>query len=178
MSIQTPNFTIRSFQPRDLSACQKLYLEGLLGGKIAENDTGLDLIDIEAIYMNTEGSHFWVALNPQDIVVGTIAVQHHEPGVGQIRRLRVAGDYRRRGIGTALVETAIKFCQENSYLKIALESFMEREAAMELFKKFGFLHGSTRKFAGKDLLYFYLDFYSGSPHAQKGDAHFPGLAAH
>lgn len=176
MSVQVPNFTIRDFQSGDQSACQKLYMDGLLGGKIAENDTGLDLIDIQSVYMNSEGSHFWVALNPQSLIVGTIAVQHHEPGVGQIRRLRVAQEHRRRGIGYALVETALQFCQENSYLKVAFESFMERQAAIELFKKFGFRHGDTRQSAGQNLLYFYLDFYSGPAHAHKGDAHFHGAA--
>ena len=29
-----------------------------------------------------------------------IGVQHHDEGFGEIRRLRVAEDHRRRGIGT------------------------------------------------------------------------------
>ena len=35
-----------------------------------------------------------------------IGVQHHEEGSGEIRRLRVAEGFRRRGIGSALVEAA------------------------------------------------------------------------
>ena len=34
---------IRPFQREDLPTCSKLYREGLLGGRIAENDTGLDI---------------------------------------------------------------------------------------------------------------------------------------
>src|SRR5439155_942497 len=110
---------VRSFQPADLPACRKLYVEGLLGGKLAENDTGLDIDDIDAAYMRTPGNHFWVAesmpaaIGPEREIVGMIGVQHHEQGVGEIRRLRVRSDVRRRGIGTKLVEIALKFCQDH-----------------------------------------------------------------
>src|ERR1022692_3954138 len=119
-------WTIRSFRPSDLPACRKLYVEGLLGGKLAENDTGLDIDDIEAVYMKTPGNHFWVAENESGDVVAMIGVQHHDEGVGQVRRLRVAQDHRRRGIGKALLETAVKFCRENQYIKVALDTFAER----------------------------------------------------
>src|SRR5580658_2653839 len=112
-----PPINIRSFTPRDLPTCQKLYLEGLIGGKIAENDTALDLDDISTVYMKP-GNHFWVAENEKQQVVGMVGVQHHEASTAAIRRLRVASDHRRRGIGSALVETALRFCQENQYIKI------------------------------------------------------------
>ena len=172
----SPPWTIRSFRPEDLPACRKLYIEGLLGGKLAENDTGLDIDDIETVYMHTSGNHFWVAENQQGRVVGMIGVQHHEENVGQIRRLRVAQDHRRRGIGSALLETAIKFCREHLYLKVVMESFTEREPAVEMFRKFGFCHANTRHTSGKDLMYFYLDLYSGPPKPHKEDGGFAGLS--
>ena len=43
--------TIRTFRSEDASACLQLYREGLLGGKIADNDTGLDMDDIPAAYL-------------------------------------------------------------------------------------------------------------------------------
>src|SRR6476660_2991543 len=91
---------IRSFRSSDLPACRKLYVEGLLGGKLAENDTGLDIDDIESAYMRTPGNHFWVAEAENGVIVGMIGVQHHDEGVGEIRRLRVGDDVRRRGIGS------------------------------------------------------------------------------
>jgi ribosomal protein S18 acetylase RimI-like enzyme len=153
------NFDIRSFRPPDQAACKKLYVEGLLGGQLAENDTGLDIDNIEGAYMRTPGNHFWVATVPPDEVVGMIGVQHHEQGVGEIRRLRVRNDVRRKGLGTRLVEVALKFCQDNNYLKITLDTFMDREPAIKLFEKFRFRHDRTRSVAGKELLYFYLDIY-------------------
>jgi ribosomal protein S18 acetylase RimI-like enzyme len=151
--------TIRSFQACDSPACQRLYVEGMIGGKIAENDTAWDLEDIKNAYMKP-GNHFWVAEHEGQIV-GMIGVQHHDEGVGEIRRLRVHQDLRRRGIGSALLETAIKFCQDNQYLKIALDTFMDRDPAIKLFEKFRFRHSRTRDVAGKQLMDFYLDLYQG-----------------
>jgi ribosomal protein S18 acetylase RimI-like enzyme len=156
-----------------LAACQSLYVEGLLGGKIAENDTALDLDDISTVYMKP-GNHFWVAENEQGRIVGMIGVQHHEAATGEVRRLRVAGDQRRRGIGSALVETALKFCQDNHYLKITLDTFMEREPAINLFRKFRFRHDHTRRAGGKELMYFYLDLYVGMPRGRATEQRIPG----
>ena len=148
-----------------MGPCTQLYVEGLLGGKIAENDTGLDIDDIESAYMCNPGSHFWVAETtpPADSaareVIGMIGVQQHEESVGEIRRLRVRHDFRRRGIGSALVEVALKFCRDRGYLKIALDTFMEREPAVKLFEKFHFRHSRTRSVMGKEVMHFYLDLY-------------------
>ena len=165
-------FHIRSFRTGDLPACRKLYREGLIGGSLAENDTGFDIDDIESVYMKRAGNHFWVAVAPPDDsvpgaatdpkswpVVGMIGVQHHDADVGEIRRLRVALTHRRRGIGSGLIETALNFCHERQYLKITLDTFMEREPAIKLFEKFHFRHDRTRKVGGKELMYFYLDLY-------------------
>lgn len=153
--------TIRTYEPGDKPVVQKLYLEGLIGGKIASNDTGLDIDDIQSAYLSDPKSHFWVAVNKDGEIVGMIGVQHShsEPDIAEVRRLRVRQDSRRRGVGSALVETAVKFCREHQFLKIALDTFMEREPAIHLFEKFHFNHSRTRKVGEKELLYFYLDLY-------------------
>jgi len=157
---------IRRFKPADLPACRELYVGGLAGGRVAENDSGLDIDDIERAYMKTPGNHFWVAemVQPGDGAaadgVGMVGVQHHEENAAEIRRLRVREDLRRRHIGTRLMETALKFCQDHGYLKITLDTFVEREPALKLFEKFRFRHSRTRVVSGKELMYFYLDLYT------------------
>jgi len=152
--------TIRPYQPGDHLACRKLYLEGRVNGtQMAANDTGLDIDDIVAAYMSCPDSHFWVALNDVGETVGMIGVQKVEDGIGEIRRLRVRRDSRRRGVGSALMETALKFCREHQFLKITLDTFMDHEPAVRLFEKFHFNHSRTRKVGEKQLLYFYLDLY-------------------
>jgi ribosomal protein S18 acetylase RimI-like enzyme len=160
---------IRSFRAEDQAACNALYTDGLISGKIADNDTGYDIDHIFDAYMKSPGGHFWVAEAAEQQIVGTIGVQHHEDGCGEIRRLRVRPDFRRRGVGTALVETAVSFCQENNYLKVTLDTFMEREPAVRLFEKFRFHLDRTRLVGEKELVYFYLDLYGGSPHPLQTD---------
>jgi ribosomal protein S18 acetylase RimI-like enzyme len=155
-----PPVKLRSYSDADREACKSLYVDGLVGGKLADNDTGFDIDDISHAYLNSDGSHFWVAENERGEVVGMIGVQEHDEGVGEIRRLRVRVDSRRRGIGTSLVERALQFCVERGYLKVTLDTFMDREPAIKLFEKFRFKHSRTKKVGQKDLLYFYLDLYT------------------
>lgn len=159
--VPAKSYVIRSFTGADQAACTKLYFEGLLGGRLAENDTASDLDDIAANYIKIPGSHFWVAHLPDGQLVGMIGVQHHENGIGEIRRLRVSTQHRRRGIGSSLMETALRFCQERNDLKVTLDTFMDREPAVRLFEKFRFRHSRTKQVDGRELLYFYLDLYMG-----------------
>lgn len=154
--------TIRDFRPGDAAACLKLYREGLIGGTVAENDTGLDVENIPEAYLSSPRNHFWVA-DSNGQVVGMVGVQSHEDGVGEIRRLRVRKDHRQHGIGLALMETSLKFCVEKQYLKVMLNTYMEREPALALFARFGFRHLRTRELGRRALMYFYLDLYSGPP---------------
>lgn len=151
--------TVRTFRRSDAPACRVLYVEGLIGGKLAGNDTGIDIDDIPAAYLGSPDQHFWVAENRAGEVVGMVGVQKLDEGVAEIRRLRVRNDHRRRGIGTVLMETAVCFCRDHGYIKITLDTFMERDPALSLFNKFHFLHSRTRQVGEKELLYFYLDLY-------------------
>jgi ribosomal protein S18 acetylase RimI-like enzyme len=153
--------TIRSFTPADAAVCKRLYEEGLIDGKLAENDTGVDIDDIPGAYMSRPGSHFWVAEDESGQVVGMIGVQQHESGEGEIKRLRVRPDRRRRGVGTAMLEAALKFCQEKHHLKVVLDTHIDHEAALKLFAKFRFKLSRTRALGDKTLMYFYLDLYTG-----------------
>ncbi len=153
-------FTIRSFKAGDLSACKCLYTEGLLTASLPPNDTGCDIDDIAGVYMSRAENHFWVAQLDGGEAVGMLGVQHHEKGVAEIRRLRVAKGHRRRGIGGALLETALRFCQARGDVKITLDTVMDRDVALKIFEKFHFKHQNSKRFGEKDVLYFYLDLYA------------------
>ena len=59
------------------------------------------------------------------------------------------------GVGSALMEAALRFCREHDHLKVTLDTFMEREPAVSLFKKFRFHPGRTKRVQGKELVYFH-----------------------
>lgn len=161
-------YKIRSFQTGDGEACRKLYTEGLISNSLAPNDTGWDIDNIDQVYMQRPENHFWVAVTDKGQVVGMLGVQHHEAGVGEIRRLRVAKDHRRRGIGSMLLETALRFCQQRADVKVMLDTAMDKDQAMPLFEKFHFRHHSSKQFGNKELLYFYADLYSGEKKPGQG----------
>lgn len=178
-------FVIRSFRDCDADACRRLFKEGRLGeaGPDAD-DPGADVESVGRTY-GVHGSHFWVAeiapgdtaqpeeaLRPGD-VIAMIGVLRHDDGTAEIRRLRVDGRVRRRGIGSAMIERAVRFCHENNYLRIIMDTYMERQPAVQLFQKFHFQHGRTRAGKTKDRLYFYLDLYGSGPQQQSD----PGIGA-
>jgi ribosomal protein S18 acetylase RimI-like enzyme len=150
---------VRSFDLRDQASCRQLYIDGKIGGRPTEDDVRTDIDDIADAYMKNDGEHFWVAESDEGQIVGMIGVQQHDKQSGRIRRLRVSIDQRRRGIGSALVEAALDFCRRRHYLKVTLDTFLDREPAVRLFEKFGFIHSRTREMAGRELMYFYLDLY-------------------
>lgn len=158
------HFTVRSFRPSDQEACHVLYVAGLVGGSLAENDTALDLDEIATTYLEMPGSHFWIAENTQGEIVGMIGVQHHDEGKGEIRRLRVRGDHRNRGIGSELVRTALRFCIDQGYLQITLDTYMDRQTAIGLFEEHRFKLSRTRRLGERELLYFYFDLYERPKH--------------
>jgi GNAT superfamily N-acetyltransferase len=151
--------TIRSFRPGDEKGVCALFSQGRLGGAMADNDTALDVEDIEHAYMHAEGNHFWVAQAAGGELVGMIGLQEHEAGAAEIRRLRVRPDYRGRGIGKQLLNLALQRCREREVVKITLDTFMTQELALQLLGKFHYHLDHTRHIHGRALHYFYLDLY-------------------
>jgi len=157
-TIDPERIQLRTFDPADQPAVSWLYNNGLLDGQIADNDTGADIENIEEAYLTTDQAHFWVAEVDGD-VVGMVGVAEDEPNIAEIRRLRVKPDLHRQGIATRLMETALQFCRHHGYLKVRLDTRLERGQAAELFERFAFQHHRTREVAGKETLEYYLDLY-------------------
>lgn len=150
---------IRPATDADQPAISKLYREGFEEGQLRSNDTGADIENLRAGYFSDDGqSGFWVACHDGK-VIGMIGVQRTSNNVGEMRRLRVHSDYRRRGVGTRLMEHAMQFCQDQGYLKVVLDVRVEREPAIKLFEKFGFTLSRSRDVDGRKMLDFYLDLY-------------------
>lgn len=156
---------IRSAEPdADFPSVNTLYELGRLAGQTPENDSAADIDNLVAAYFSDEdGSHFWIAeIRPEDkdpVAVGMVGVQRDGTDSAEIRRLRVHPEHRQRGIGTRLMETALAFCQHRGYLKIVLDTRIERVEAIHLFERFGFQLNRTRDVHGKPIHDFYLDLY-------------------
>lgn len=151
--------SFRMATPADQSPIERLYLGGGEDGHLRENDTGADIMHLPDAYLTEDGaSGFWVAILEDD-VIGMIGVQRTSDDSADIRRLRVRPQYRRRGVGSRLLETAIDFCREQGYLKVVLDVRVERAPAVAMFQKFGFTHAADRHADGRQTIDFYLDLY-------------------
>ena len=66
--------------------------------------------------VDRESENFWIAVNNQNNVIGTIGVVKDEnPHTAKINSLYVAKEYRRRGIASNLYEICLDFIKKNDY---------------------------------------------------------------
>jgi RimJ/RimL family protein N-acetyltransferase len=72
-----------------------------------------------------------------DRLVGELGIEVQSYGVADFGMM-VAADERGKGIGTALLTTAIDWARGAGAHKIALQVWPENQAAISLYKKFGF----------------------------------------
>jgi RimJ/RimL family protein N-acetyltransferase len=79
-----------------------------------------------------------------DEIVGSLHVEQSHFGFGEIGMM-VARDWRGRGVGSALVAAAIEWGRENGLHKLTLSVFPHNEAAIGLYRKFGFAEEGRRE---------------------------------
>ena len=100
-------------------------------------------IDVEKRAANWDLDRTLVALAAGE-VVGHIFVIESGFGFGEIGMM-VARDWRGRGVGSALVAAAIEWGRENGLHKLTLSVFPHNEAAIRLYRKFGFAEEGRRE---------------------------------
>lgn len=143
---QNETLVIRTYEPRDLDAVWALHLEGLLQTtpQYPEVFAGYeaDLQALEAHYLSP-GSHFWVA-EIEGVLAGMTGIERIDEETGRLRRMRVTTDQRRSGIAQALLETAERFCREQGYRRLILDTTEQQTAAHGLYEKNGFIRTGER----------------------------------
>lgn len=138
-----PPFLIRPFIPADQEAARRLILHGLgehFGG-VDETLNG-DLDDILATYVN-QGHLFFVALTGETIV-GTGALICEDGPTGQLARVSVARDCRRRGLGRALTLRLIGAARDRGLTRLWMETNDDWDAAIGLYRSCGFTEYARR----------------------------------
>jgi RimJ/RimL family protein N-acetyltransferase len=76
-------------------------------------------------------------------IVGELRVEPTGFGFGEIGMM-VAVDWRGRGVGTALVAAAIEWGRARGLHKLSLSVFPHNDAAIVLYRKFGFVEEGRR----------------------------------
>ena len=93
--------------------------------------------------LKKENSLFLVAVEDEKVIgyVGMEVIVDE----GYIFNVAVSADYRRRGVGYALVRELVTYSMKNSLCFITLEVRESNSAAISLYSKFGFIKAGERK---------------------------------
>jgi RimJ/RimL family protein N-acetyltransferase len=112
----------------------------LLLAAVAEERDGIAAeppIDVERLATSWKVDGTLVALS-EGVIVGEVRVDPSWMGFGEIGMM-VAADWRGRGVGTALVAAAVQWARARALHKLALSVFPHNDAAIALYRKFGFV---------------------------------------
>ena len=96
-------------------------------------------VDVEERATSLRLDGMLVAL-ARDEVVGGLHVEQSSFGFGEIG-IMVAHDWRGLGVGSALVAAGIEWGREHGLHKLTMSVFPHNEAALALYRKFGFAVG-------------------------------------
>ena len=123
------------FRREDQAAVQRLILEGLEEHwGVLDPQFNADLDDIDASYA------VGTVLVARDSgrIVGVGAITPIAPGEGEVKRMSVARDARRRGLGTALLMALLADARERGWRSVRLETTADWEDAVQFYCAFGF----------------------------------------
>ena len=159
--------TIRAFQPEDADTVRALFARGQLdwtegtdledeAHRYIQRSLNADLADIPANYVHRPRSNFWVAELAGEIK-GTVGVQEIDREEAELRRMSVAADSRRRGIGGRLLATVEDFCREQGYSRVGLSTVLHLEAAVSMYERCGYRRLGQEPYGKMTVQYFVKD---------------------
>lgn len=95
-----------------------------------------DLLQIGKHYQEN-GGQFWLA-RVDGKVVGSIALIALENGRAALKKMFVAKDYRKTGLGRQLVNTLVDFCKEEGIEEVYLGTTQRFVSAQRFYRNYGF----------------------------------------
>lgn len=84
------------------------------------------------------GGGFWIALDEEENIIGTIALRKHSNKEGEIKKLYVREDYRGKGVSMELYNKAKENSANSNFNRIFLGTNDKLERAINFYLKRGF----------------------------------------
>ncbi|MBV8048212.1 MAG: GNAT family N-acetyltransferase [Paludibacterium sp.] len=132
-----------------------LHVAGLMESGSFSLEPGLDadLDDVEANYF-AKGGVYLLAVDPAGKVVGMGALRYIDGRQFEIKRMRVAAEYRRCGIAAELLRRLLSVACERGGEAVVLDTSVKQYAAQKLYESFGFVPMAVASIGGvKSLIY-------------------------
>ncbi|WFA09310.1 GNAT family N-acetyltransferase [Tissierella sp. Yu-01] len=110
-----------------------------------------DIINMEEIYINKKRNSIMGAFTQDGSLIGTIAVKQFDNRfmvlkgmyrgelTAEVGRCYLNEDYRKKGLGSLLLDNLIKFCRENGYEKLYLHTHKHLPGGFDFWRKKGFI---------------------------------------
>ena len=117
----------------------------ILFAAVAEERDGIATeppVDVEARAASWTIDGTLVAVARAELI-GSLVVEPSRHGFGEIG-MAVAREWRGRGVGSTLLAAAIEWARDRGLHKLSLGVFAHNTAAIELYRKFGFLEEGRR----------------------------------
>ncbi|KAI8519884.1 hypothetical protein Bbelb_031410 [Branchiostoma belcheri] len=88
-------------------------------------------------YASRPGSRFWIAVDQEGTVVGTIAIDRTSEATAELKRMRVLPSWRGKGVGKLLVKQLVEHCRDTGIEEVVLRT-SELVEAIPFFQANGF----------------------------------------
>jgi len=126
-----PDFRFQPMEKGDLVEVIQFW-QGMEGIGLSESDSYSAL----SFYLRRNSGLSWVARNRDRELIGAVLCGH-DGRRGYLHHLAVARDYRRKGIGRALVEKCLSSLRELKILKCNVFLFSHNPEGQEFWKAMG-----------------------------------------
>jgi RimJ/RimL family protein N-acetyltransferase len=129
--------TVRQATPADIDALLDLLEEVAAERRFIATEPPVDRDARRPRFLRTlEGGGCLLVAEAGGEIVGDLGIEVAN-GRGYLG-MAVAAGWRGRGVGTALLSAALEWSRTNRLHKVVLEVFPHNEAALALYRKFGF----------------------------------------
>lgn len=138
------NLIIRRYKSSDNEKVKKLYKLGSIHSEIGyrSGPWEADFDDIECHFFN--GGEFLVGLVGSEVVA--IGGYRKTPNnIGQIRRMRVHPDHRRKGYAQQIIQKLEEVAKRNKMSELQLKTSTQQKMAQNFYEKNGYVKMKTEK---------------------------------
>ncbi len=109
-------------------------------------------------YINCNGN-FWIALDNDNKIIGTIGIEYVNNDETYLKKLYVLKEYRGTGLAKELLNEVIQFSRKKGFKRIYLSTYGKLERANSFYLKNGFIEYKNRNAneLNGDERFYYID---------------------
>lgn len=147
-------FTLRTYKPEDDPYIYNLHVKALLSIGITPRpqSANADLNSIKAEYLDKNGDFIIAEIESKIAAYGAFLPVDEK--TIEIRRMRVAPEWQRKGLGTAMLHFLLAKAKKYGFERAILNTDTRMEAAIKLYKNAGFVEVGKMFEYGEEMLLF------------------------